>query len=145
MANALALMKTIYQRAELKCNLQPCFSFSRAALNSLKAANIAWGARLDPTHPTTAQTVGLVVKKNGVTFGFGVTHEFYHQHRMASGGRVLKDPPFPTPCHGLAAPHQITQPRMPSNLALSTSRDETNFSWQSHDKQQPCLAGAGFI
>lgn len=63
MANALVLMKTIYQRAELKCNLQPCLSFSRAALNSLKAANIAWGARLDPIHPTTAQTIGLVVEE----------------------------------------------------------------------------------
>jgi len=38
-------------------------------------------------------------------------------------GRELKAHPVPTPCHGLAAPHQLRLPRAPSNLALSTSRD----------------------
>ena len=46
-----------------------------------------------------------------------------HNHRMDWVGRELKAHPVPTPCHGLAAPHQLRLPRAPSNPALGTSRD----------------------
>jgi len=42
----------------------------------------------------------------------------------------LKDHTPPTPCHGLAATHQLRPSRAPSNLALSTSKDGTSAASQ---------------
>jgi len=47
---------------------------------------------------------------------------------MAQVGRDLKAHPAPTPCHGLAAPHQLRLPRAPS-MVLSTSRDGHPQLW----------------